>query len=68
MPAPDGMALTQQMRSTELNRSTPIVIITGEKDSGVMARAFQAGANLFLFKPVDRIKLLRIIRIVRGLR
>jgi c-di-GMP-binding flagellar brake protein YcgR len=28
-----------------------------------MARAFQAGANLFLFKPIDRTRLMRTIRV-----
>ena len=65
MPPPDGIELARQMRNSGVNQSTPIVIITGEKDPGLMARAFQAGANLFLFKPVDRMKLLRILRIIQ---
>jgi PleD family two-component response regulator len=65
MPPPDGIELARQMRGSGPNQGTPIVIITGEKDSGLMARAFQAGANLFLFKPVDRMKLLRIMRIIQ---
>jgi chemotaxis family two-component system response regulator PixG len=65
MPPPDGIELAKQMRHSGINQSTPIVIITGEKDPGLMARAFQAGANLFLFKPVDRMKLLRILRIIQ---
>jgi PleD family two-component response regulator len=65
MPPPDGIELARQMRHSGPNQNTPIVIITGEKDSGLMARAFQAGANLFLFKPVDRLKLLRILRIIQ---
>ena len=65
MPPPDGIELTRQMRRAGPNQAAPIVIITGEKNPGLMARAFQAGANLFLFKPVDRVKLLRILRIVQ---
>ena len=57
-------ALAGIEQSGVLDENT-IVIITGEKDSGLMARAFQAGANLFLFKPVDRMKLLRILRIIQ---
>jgi DNA-binding response OmpR family regulator len=66
MPPPDGIELTKRIRSLRLNQSTPIVIITGEKDPGLMARAFQAGANLFLFKPVDRLQILKLIRIAQG--
>jgi CheY-like chemotaxis protein len=66
MPPPDGIELTRQVRAGGLNRTTPIVIITGEEEPGLMARAFQAGASLFLFKPFDRMKLLRLIRMVQN--
>jgi CheY-like chemotaxis protein len=63
MPSPDGIELTEQIRSGRLNRTTPIVIVTGDEDRAVLARAFQAGASFFLFKPVDRHCILRLIRI-----
>jgi len=66
MPPPDGIELARQMRASRLNRTTPIVIITGEKDRGLMTRAFQAGANFFLYKPVDRTRLLQLIRVTQG--
>ncbi len=66
MPPPDGIELARQMRTSGLNRATPIVIITGEEDRGVMTRAFQAGANFFLYKPVDRTRLLQLIRVTQG--
>jgi len=50
MPPPDGIELTKRIRGSATNRTTPIVIITGAEDRGLMARAFQAGANWFLFK------------------
>jgi len=61
LPPPDGVELTKQVRCSELNRTTTIVILTGAEDRGLMTRAFQAGANLFLFKPVERMSLSRII-------
>jgi CheY-like chemotaxis protein len=63
MPSPNGIELTQQIRTGGLNRTTPIVIVTGDEDRAVLARAFQAGASFFLFKPVDRHCILRLIRI-----
>ena len=63
MPSPDGIELTEQIRTGGLNRTTPIVIVTGDEDRAVLARAFQAGASFFLFKPVDRHCILRLIRI-----
>jgi CheY-like chemotaxis protein len=66
MPAPDGMELTRQIRHSEMNRTTPIVMVTGADDRGLMTRAFDAGATFFLFKPVDRTRLLRLIQISRA--
>jgi len=62
MPAPDGIELTRKIRSGGLNVTTPVMIITGEEDRGLLARAFQAGASFFLYKPIDRYDVLRLVR------
>jgi CheY-like chemotaxis protein len=67
MPAPDGIELARQIRASGRNQNTPIVMITGEEDRAVLARAFQAGANFLLFKPIDRQRLLRLIRVTEGM-
>src|SRR4029077_20860295 len=54
MPSLDGVELAKRIRSSGMNQSTPLVMITGDNDQKVMQLAFQAGVNLFLFKPVDR--------------
>jgi len=61
MPLLDGIELAKRIRSSGLNQSTPLVMITGDQDHKVMQRAFQAGVNLFLFKPVDRSRLMRLL-------
>jgi CheY-like chemotaxis protein len=66
MPPPDGIELTRQIRASGLNRRTPIVVITGEEDNAVLKRAFEAGASFFLFKPIDRHRILRLIRVTEG--
>jgi CheY-like chemotaxis protein len=66
MPPPDGIELARQIRASRTNATSVIVMITGEDDRTVMARAFQAGVEFFLFKPVDRGKLLRLIRATSG--
>jgi CheY-like chemotaxis protein len=63
MPPPDGMELAKDIRKSQINRTTPIVMITGADERGLVTRAFQAGVNLFLFKPIDRARLLRIIQV-----
>jgi CheY-like chemotaxis protein len=66
MPAPDGIELTRQIRSNRLNRVTPVIMITGETQHGLMGQAFQAGVNFFVFKPVERAKLLRLVSVTQG--
>ncbi len=66
MPAPDGAELARQVRTSRVNTSTVIVMITGEQDRTVMGRAFEAGVEFFLFKPVERNKLLKLIRATEG--
>lgn len=66
MPPPDGVELARQIRASRVNASTVIVMITGEEDRTVMRRAFEAGVELFLFKPVERNKLLKLIRSAAG--
>ncbi len=66
MPMLEGVELTRLIRATGLNRSTPIVMITGEEDRKLLARAFEAGVNFFLFKPIDRHRILRLIRVSAG--
>lgn len=63
MPSPNGIDLTQQIRASGLNRTTPVAIITGEGDNTVLGRAFKAGASFFLFKPIDRHRVLRLLRV-----
>jgi CheY-like chemotaxis protein len=63
MPPPDGIELARRIRLSGINRETPIIVITGAEDRGLMNRAFEAGASLFLFKPVDRAHLLHLIHI-----
>ena len=67
MPAPDGIALARQVRASGINRTTPIVMITGENDRGLLSRVFEAGATFVLFKPVDRHRLMRLLRVSEGM-
>jgi CheY-like chemotaxis protein len=62
MPAPNGIELTKKIRSGGLNVTTPIMVITGEDERALLSRAFEAGANFFLYKPIDRHDILRLVR------
>jgi DNA-binding response OmpR family regulator len=63
MPPPDGLELARQIRASLINASTVIIMITGERERSLMKCAFDIGVEFFLFKPVERNKLLRLIRV-----
>ncbi len=62
MDFPDGPALARQMRASGSNRLTPIVLISDDQRPAAMSEGFEAGASFFLYKPVDRERLLRLVR------
>ncbi len=66
MPDMHGFELTQMVRKSSWNKSTPVVIVTGRDDRDTMQRAFATGATFFLQKPVDRQKLTGLFRTIRG--
>jgi CheY-like chemotaxis protein len=66
MPNMHGFDLARRTRESSWNKSTPIVIVTGRDDRTTMQQAFAVGATFFLQKPVDRQKLDRLFRTVRG--
>ena len=66
MPPPDGLELARLARASRINSSTVVVMITGEQDRTLMTRAFEIGVGFFLFKPVERNKLLKLIRVAES--
>jgi len=66
MPPPNGIALAQQARSSGFNQMTPIIMISDDPRPSAVAEGFQAGANFFLYKPIDTSRLLRLIRVTQG--
>lgn len=62
MTFPDGPELTRQMRDSSFNRMTPVVMISDDQRPTAMAQGFEAGASFFLYKPLDRERVLRLIR------
>ena len=66
MPKMGGLELTQRIRQSSWNKLTPIIVVTGSDGGETMRRMFDAGATFFLQKPVDRHKLLRLLRVAQG--
>ncbi len=66
MPAPNGIDLAQQARSSGFNQRTPIIMISDDQRPSAVAEGFEAGASFFLYKPIDTSRLLRLIRVAQG--
>jgi CheY-like chemotaxis protein len=66
MPFPDGLTLARQMRASGSNRLTPIVLVSDDQRPAAMAKGFAAGASFFVYKPIDRERLLRLVRATQG--
>ncbi len=53
MPGLDGVELCRRLRSLERHKLTPIICVTGNDDDTSVSRAFAAGADDFIAKPVN---------------
>jgi DNA-binding response OmpR family regulator len=62
-----GVNLTRQIRFSGYNQMTPIIVVSDEQNPGAVSSAFAAGANFFLYKPVDKSRLMGLIRAMQGL-
>jgi len=66
MPGLDGFQVARRIRSSQVNRQVPIIMMTGMDDVTTMRRAFEAGVTLFIGKPVSRERVNAIFRAARG--
>jgi CheY-like chemotaxis protein len=61
MPEMDGFELCKKIRGLDQYKDTPIVFLTAKSREEDKARGLEAGANLFLSKPISPDKLLGIV-------
>jgi CheY-like chemotaxis protein len=61
MPYPDGLQLSRQVRGAGLNQMTPIILISDDQSTTALSQGFAAGASVFLYKPIDKVCLLRLV-------
>ena len=66
MAAPGGIELARQMRRSQWHRRTPIIFISDDQRPSAMSIGFEAGASFFLYKPIDKGRLLKLIRATQG--
>lgn len=65
-PVSDGIELTRKIRRSGYNHRTPIVMMTTPKYAGFLTEGFEAGASFLVYKPIDRVCLLRLVRVAQG--
>jgi len=65
-PLSDGIELTRKIRRSGFNYRTPIVMITTPKYTGFLTEGFEAGASFMIYKPIDRTRLQRLVRLMQG--
>lgn len=68
MPQMDGYQLCQRVRADALLRETPVILFTAIRDPKLSSKAFQAGADLALSKPIDPEQLLSVLQMALGLK
>jgi len=54
------------MRDSAVNRMTPIILISDDQRPGALAKGFLAGASFILYKPIDKDRLLKLVRATQG--
>lgn len=66
MPSPDGLELARQVREPGINQMTPIILMSDDQSTSATAQGFAAGASFFLYKPIDKTRLLTLVRATQG--
>ncbi len=60
MPKMNGYTCVETLRGETVGTAAPVVMISTEDRPGDADRAYAAGANLYLVKPVDGARLVRL--------
>ncbi len=68
MPKMNGYKCVETLRSEAVGSDAPVLMISTEDRPGDADRAYQAGANLYLVKPVAAERLVRIARMLTAVR
>lgn len=65
-PPVNSLKLLRRIRQFGINQKTPIIMISDDLRPAALSEGFQAGANFFVYKPIDRAHLMSLIRVTQG--
>lgn len=64
LPKIDGREVLRQLKSDELLRCIPVVILTSSKEDRDISEGYKLGANSYVVKPVDFHKFMEAINLI----
>lgn len=53
LPKVDGLEVLAKIKSEDVTRSVPVVMLTSSREESDLIRSYQLGVNAFVVKPVD---------------
>jgi CheY-like chemotaxis protein len=62
MPRLDGIEVLQRLRADERTKLLPVVMLTTSTEDTDLARAYEAGANAYVRKPVSLVEFQEAVR------
>lgn len=66
MPKMDGYTFVRQLRASHVIDQAPVIMISTESETEDEVKAYQAGANLYLIKPIKPKELLEYASLLIG--
>lgn len=62
LPKVDGLDVLRRIRSSELTKRLPVVILTSSKEEDDVAASYDLGVNSYIRKPVDFLQFIQAIQ------
>ena len=66
MPNLDGYTFVRMLRKDKNIKQSPVIMVTTESEEKDMEKAYEAGANFYIVKPVKPDQLVRYARMFSG--
>ena len=66
LPKKDGRQVLQEIKTDELLKHIPVVVLTTSKDDKDVMKSYLMQANCYITKPVDLEQFLQVIKMIEG--